>query len=107
MDFRKETYQIEPLKGYENYSIWKVLMEHILRHLEVWEYVMGEIPQLADTADKDEKKKWLKGNHTALMAIYMRLTSEVIQELDQVTVAADAWKALKNTYMPSSIYGRV
>jgi Domain of unknown function (DUF4219) len=34
-------YRIEPLKGAENYAVWKIKMMDILTDQGLWEYVSG------------------------------------------------------------------
>jgi hypothetical protein len=46
-------YRIEPLRGAENYVLWKIQMEDILVDMGLWEYVLGETEKPSATKSTD------------------------------------------------------
>ena len=57
-------YRIEPLKGAENYAVWKIKMMDILTDQGLWEFVEGTAP-----AEEKEQVAWIKKDRTALSMI--------------------------------------
>ncbi|KIJ98734.1 hypothetical protein K443DRAFT_8923 [Laccaria amethystina LaAM-08-1] len=61
-------YRIEPLKGADNYAVWKIKMMDILTDQGLWEYVdPGTVPE-----DANQKSGWDKKDRTALSTIRLR-----------------------------------
>lgn len=58
MENSTNVYHIKPLKGVENYAVWKIKMEDILMHLDLLGYIDGTIKATMDQASWD-KKDWV------------------------------------------------
>ena len=68
-------YRIEPLKGAENYTSWKLKLEDILMEQGLWDYVNSDA-NLLPTAAEDDKTKWHKKDHSALSAICLCVANQ-------------------------------
>src|ERR1700678_492622 len=84
-------YQIEPLKGAENYAIWKIKMMDILTDQGLWDYVT----ETAQT-DPDLLNTWNKKDRTALSMIRLRIADKLLVYIASAKTAKAAWEALKN-----------
>lgn len=77
---RSGNYKIEPLKGAENYNVWKVQMEDILTDLDLWKYVTGE-----STRPRINAEEWAKRDRQALTAIHLRVSRNMISHIMSAT----------------------
>src|SRR5271154_1045043 len=84
-------YRIDPLKGAENYAVWKIKMTDILTDQSLWEYVSGLIPVPTDST---EKATWEKNDRKALSMIRLRVADKMLVFIASVTVSKDAWDTL-------------
>jgi len=92
-------YEIEPLSGAENYSIWKFRMGDILRAQGLWRYADGS-EKIPDDTKPDEKKAWLQKDRFALSQIKQRVKGSVLVHVRGARTAAIAWSTLQATYEP-------
>ena len=85
-------YRIEPLKGAENYAVWKIKMMDILTDQGLWEFVESE-----GTAPTEEKEKvaWIKKDRTTLSMIRLRIADKLLVYVASTTTAKQAWTTLK------------
>lgn len=85
-------YRIEPLKGAENYTTWRVQAEDILQDMNYWDHVNGTntIP-----TDEDDLKKWQRTDRKALTQIRLRISAPMITYVMSAKTSKDAWDALK------------
>lgn len=75
-------YQIDKLDD-DNYDCWKVQMQSILVHCELWSYVSGDSrePAVAVGAAEDEVFKWKLKDGKALATMLLSVkSSQVLQE---------------------------
>src|SRR5271154_6446536 len=84
-------YHIDPLKGAENYAVWKIKMTDILTDQSLWEYVSGLIPV---PTDLKEKATWEKNDRKALSMIRLRVADKMLVFIANVTMSKDAWDTL-------------
>lgn len=83
-------YRIEPLKGAENYAVWKIKMMDILTDQGLWEFVEGTAP-----AEEKEQVAWTKKDWTALSMIRLRIADKLLVYVASTTTAKQAWTTLK------------
>ena len=67
-------YWIEPLKGTDNYTVWKIKMMDILTDQGLWEYVD---PGMAPS-DTNQKPAWEKKDRTALSTIRSQVADKLL-----------------------------
>ena len=67
-------YWIEPLKGTDNYTVWKIKMMDILTDQGLWEYVD---PGMAPS-DTNQKPAWEKKDRTALSTIRLQVADKLV-----------------------------
>ena len=79
-------YRIEPLKGAENYAVWKIKMMDILTDQGLWEYVSGTAP-----TDLDKIDAWNKKDRTALSTIRLCIADKLLVYVASVKTAKTAW----------------
>src|ERR1700678_1726539 len=84
-------YRIEPLKGAENYAVWKIKMMDILTDQGLWDYVTETAP-----TDPDLLSAWNKKDRTALSTIRLRIADKLLVYVASAKTAKAAWEALKN-----------
>ena len=96
-------YCIDPLKGAENYSIWKIKMTDILMDLSFYEIVTG-----TNTRPTDNKlEAWLKQDQLALSMIRLRVADKMLVYVASAKTSAEAWTALKMMLEPQGSLGIV
>ena len=84
-------YRIEPLKGADNYAVWKIKMMDILTDQGLWEYVdPGTAP-----SDTNQKPAWEKKDRTALSTIRLRVADKLLVYVASAKSSKDAWDTLK------------
>lgn len=91
------TYRIEPLRGSENYAVWKIKMIDILTDLGLIDYIEETSPTSADS---------IKARR-ALSTIRLRVEDGPLVYIASATTAKGAWNALKNMYEPAGSTGIV
>ncbi|QRW04511.1 integrase core domain protein [Ceratobasidium sp. AG-Ba] len=122
-------HQIPPLKGVENYNVWRVQMEDILTDLDLYGYVNRTIPvppetiTVTETGQKDENGKdapdkvteienlqhgpWFKADHKALSNIRLRVNGSVLTHIQSCEYSADAWDLLALTFQVKGTVGLI
>ncbi|QRW03571.1 Retrovirus-related Pol polyprotein from transposon TNT 1-94 [Ceratobasidium sp. AG-Ba] len=92
---------IPPLRGSENWRIWRVRMEDILGELELMEYVEGTTtkpsPGAKDLAD------WLKSDQKARGILSHCINDTVMTNILACKTSAEVWTQLKQLYEVSDI----
>ena len=84
-------YQIEPLKGADNYAVWKIKMMDILTDQGLWEYVdPGTAP-----SDTNQKPAWEKKDRTALSTIRLWVADKLLVYIASSKSSKEAWDSLK------------
>ena len=84
-------YRIEPLKGADNYAVWKMKLMDILTDQGLWEYVHpGTAP-----SDAKQKTAWEKKDQTALSTIRLRVADKLLVYVASAKSAKEAWDMLK------------
>ncbi|QRW23748.1 integrase core domain protein [Rhizoctonia solani] len=123
------THRIAPLRGTENYNMWRIQMEDILSDLDLYGYVNKTIiapsktvlkternrkddegkplPDYEYTATNDEYTKWVKADRKALSNIRLRVDGSVLNLIQGCTTSADAWNALATTYQVKGTVGLI
>ena len=84
-------YRIEPLKGADNYAVWKIKMMDILTNQGLWEYVD---PGMAPS-DTNQKPAWDKKDRTALSTIRLRVADKLLVYVASSKSLKEAWDSLK------------
>ena len=95
-------YQIDPLLGAENYSVWKVKMTDILTELGYWEIVDGTSQKPAEKLED-----WIKNDRSALSAIRLRVADKMLVYVASAKSLNAAWKSLKDVLEPQGALGIV
>jgi len=91
------TYRIEPLRGSENYAVWKIKMIDILTDLGLIGYIEAASPASIDA---------MKARR-ALSIIRLRVEDGPLVYIASATTAKGAWDALKRMYEPAGSTGIV
>ncbi|QRV95406.1 integrase core domain protein [Ceratobasidium sp. AG-Ba] len=122
-------HRIEPLRGTDNYNVWRIQMEDILTDLDLYKYVDRSytIPSqtielvltdrkdsagkdLADekkTIDNEDYPKWFKFDRKALSNIRLRVDGSVLTHIQACTYSADAWDLLASTFQVKGTVGLI
>ncbi|QRV96456.1 integrase core domain protein [Ceratobasidium sp. AG-Ba] len=122
-------HQIPPLKGVENYHIWRVQMQDILTNLDLYGYVNRTIPvppeiiTVTETGQKDKDGKdapdkhtdmvneqyalWFKLDRKALSNIWLRVDGSVLTHIQACEFSADAWDLLASTFQVKGTVGLI
>ncbi|QRV80986.1 integrase core domain protein [Ceratobasidium sp. AG-Ba] len=122
-------HRIEPLRGTDNYNVWRIQMEDILTDLDLYKYVDRSytIPpqtiELKITGGKDsdgkaladevriveneDHSKWFKFDRKALSNIRLRVDGSVLTHIQACTYSADAWDLLASTFQVKGTVGLI
>ena len=84
-------YWIEPLKGVDNYMVWKIKMMDILTDQGLWEYLD---PGMAPS-DTNQKPAWEKKDRMALLTIRLRVADKLLVYVASSKSSKEAWDSLK------------
>lgn len=103
-DQSSSTYRIERLRGGDNYSVWKVLMEDILADQDLIGYADGSIPEPSDTTAKGS---WKKKDRSALATIRLRVEPGPLTHVRGAKTSQSAWTTLESMYEPKGAIGIV
>lgn len=99
-------YRIEPLKGAENFPVWKVKLTDILTAQDQYDYVEGK-GKPADSAPEADRSAWAKKDRVALSAIRLRVTDTVLVYIAECQTAKEAWDTLTEIYQKKGAMGTV
>src|ERR1700761_6811915 len=86
---------IEPLRGADNFQVWKIKMTDVLTDLSLDDYI---IPTAAEPADATAKAPWKKGDRKALATIRLRVADSVLVYIAGSKSAKTAWETLSNMF---------
>ncbi|QRW23987.1 Retrovirus-related Pol polyprotein from transposon TNT 1-94 [Rhizoctonia solani] len=122
-------HRIPPLRGTDNYNMWRTQMEDILTDLDLYGYVNGTItmpslttttttPSASGSSGKDaqaststgtneEYLKWSKSDRKALVNIRLRVDGNVLTHIQGCTTSADAWNTLATTFQVKGTVGLI
>ncbi|QRV85620.1 integrase core domain protein [Ceratobasidium sp. AG-Ba] len=122
-------HRIAPLRGSDNYNVWRIQMEDILTDLDLYKYVDRSytIPSqtielritgqndsdgkaLADEVkimDNEDYPKWFKFDRKALSNIRLRVDGSVLTHIQACTYSADAWDLLASTFQVKGTVGLI
>ncbi|KAJ8468724.1 hypothetical protein ONZ45_g17140 [Pleurotus djamor] len=89
-------YRIDPLKGAENYSVWKIKMTDILTDLGLIGYVDGSERKPNDDAPDLDKTAWSKKDKQALCTIRLRIADKLLVFAAGAKTSAEAWNAMRD-----------
>lgn len=95
-------YRIEPLRGTENFAVWKVRMRHILTNLGIANHVE---PGAMTPLDPSLVATWKASDQKALTTIVLRVADNVLVHVETATTAKQAWAALSTLYKSKGILG--
>ncbi|KAJ3551630.1 hypothetical protein NM688_g4592 [Phlebia brevispora] len=90
-------YRIPPLKGAENYCMWRIQMQDILRDQGLWGYVDGSLP--CPEGNAIAGSIWGQADQKALTIIRLRLSAEMMTWVVWSTSARHAWLALEKVFV--------
>ncbi|QRV98799.1 integrase core domain protein [Ceratobasidium sp. AG-Ba] len=102
-------HRIAPLRGSDNYNMWRVQMEDILTDLDLYGYVDLSNP-LPDDKSSDYDKKldlWAKLDRKALSNIRLRVDGSVLTHIQGCKTSADAWNTLASTFQIKGTVGLI
>ncbi len=113
-------HRIEPLKGEEDYAVWKVQMVDILTDMGLMEFVEGtalvkgagtpptegESSSSRSTEEKASKEQ-LKKDRVALSAIRLRVSRNLLVYVGSATTSKEAWDTLKEMFESQGTLGIV
>ncbi|KAJ8522799.1 hypothetical protein ONZ45_g628 [Pleurotus djamor] len=89
-------YRIDPLKGAENYSVWKIKMTDILTDLDLIGYVDGSEKKPDNDAPDLDKTAWSKKDKQALCTIRLRIADKLLVFAAGAKTSAEAWNAMRD-----------
>ena len=88
-------YQIEPLTGAENYTVWKIKMMDILTGQDLWEYVNGMTKEPKE-AEAVLLPVWHKKDQIVLSMIWLWVANKMLVYIASSTSAKEALDTLKS-----------
>jgi hypothetical protein len=88
-------YRIDPLRGAENYTTWRVQISDILTDMGLWEYTTGTITKPTDPAKLEE---WQKKDRKALTAIRLRVSNAMMAHVISSSTSKEAFDSLSNVF---------
>ncbi|KAL0958937.1 hypothetical protein HGRIS_014980 [Hohenbuehelia grisea] len=91
-------YRINPLKGSENYSVWKMKLIDILTDLGLIEYADGTAKPPEQSATDAAKQEFTRKDRQALSTIRLRVADKLLVYIAGSTSANSAWKILGNMF---------
>jgi hypothetical protein len=127
-------YRISPLRGTDNYNIWRIQMEDILTNLGLYEYTTGTeafplygtttqtitVPPaksgnasttrtetVTDTNMNDEQKKWIKLDWKAISQIQLHVDPHTLTHIQACTTSHKAWELLADTFRVQGTIGLI
>lgn len=104
-------HRIAPLRGSDNYNVWRIQMEDILTDLDLDTYVnrttQMPLPDDKTTAATDEQAKWIKSDRKALVNIRLRVDGNVLTHIQACKTSADAWDILASTFQVKGTVGLI
>ena len=86
---------IEPLRGAENFPVWKIKMSDILTDLNYDDHIEDKAAVPADTT---EAAKWKRADKKALATIHLRVADTLLVYIAGSTTALAAWSTLSNMF---------
>lgn len=90
------TYRIDPLRGADNYAVWKVKMTDILTDLSLIDYISATAPTLASDQSKTTTiQNWTTKDRKALSTIRLRVADGPLVYIASAKTSKDAWETLK------------
>ncbi|QRW11079.1 integrase core domain protein [Ceratobasidium sp. AG-Ba] len=102
-------HRIAPLRGSENYNMWRVQMEDILTDLDLYGYVDLSNPLPDDKSSDYESalKSWAASDRKALSNIRLRVDGSVLTHIQGCKTSADAWDILAATFQVKGTVGLI
>ena len=95
-------YNIEKLRGPDNFFVWKMRMTYILKDLKLWNHVEpGTRPASVP------ESTWEDADQRALTAIALRLDMGASLDIVGATTAKDAWDLLCGANQPTTRAHRI
>jgi hypothetical protein len=88
-------YRIDPLRGAENYTTWRVQILDILTDMGLWEYTTGTITKPTDATKLEE---WQKKDRKALTAIRLRVSNAMMAHVISSDTSKEAFDSLSNVF---------
>jgi hypothetical protein len=89
-------YKLDPLKGAENYAVWKIKMTDILTDQGLLEYADGTSTPPADSAPT--AAAWKSKDRKALSMIRLRVGDGPLVYIAGAKTSKEAWTALKDMF---------
>jgi len=86
---------IKPLRGAENFPMWKIKMSNILTDLNYDDRIKNKATVLADTT---EVAKWNWADKKALVTICLWVADTLLVYIAGSTIALVAWSMLSNMF---------
>jgi len=86
---------IEPLRGTENFPVWKIKMSDILTNLNYDDHIEDKAAAPVDTA---EAAKWKQADKKALATICLQVADTLLVYITGSTIALAAWSTLSNMF---------
>lgn len=86
---------IEPLRGPENFPVWKIKMTDVLTDLSLEDYI-----EAGATAPNDAtlQPAWKKADRKTLATIRLRVADSVLVYISGSKTALAAWETLSNMF---------
>ena len=99
------SYQIDPLKGIKNYTMWKIKIIDILDDMGLSEHIEDPIPMpqsaltsLGKSASQSKDADWDSKDQKALTAIWLRVADTMLVYIANVKAAGDTWRILHDLF---------
>ncbi|QRW23633.1 Retrovirus-related Pol polyprotein from transposon TNT 1-94 [Rhizoctonia solani] len=122
-------HRIPPLRGANNYNVWRIQMEDVLTDLDLYGHADGSklkpnskvevaitgrkddegnrLPDLEVDSDNPLYASWIKADRKALLNIRLRVDGSVLTHIQGCTTAADAWSTLEATFQVKGTVGLI
>ncbi|QRW24725.1 Retrotransposon gag protein [Rhizoctonia solani] len=120
---------IPPLRGANNYNVWRIQMEDVLTDLDLYGHADGSklkpnpkvevaitgrkdnegnrLPDLEVNSNNPLYASWIKADRKALSNIRLRVDGSVLTHIQGCTTAADAWSTLEATFQVKGTVGLI
>lgn len=95
--------QIVSLKGAENYKIWSIQLESILKARSVFKYVNGDKKKPNKDESEDKIDEWESKDAAARGLLICNVTDSIVLSIEYLTTSKEVWDHLQTTYAPSGI----
>lgn len=79
-----------------NYNVWKIKMEALLRAKNAWKLTIGE--EKMPNAKGDAQKNWKERNNVGVITLKLSISDYLLIYTDKLNTCSQIWETLENLY---------